>query len=113
MDFDYVVVPTLIVLIGGLIGWLSIRRALSLQGKSYPTWRKVTERIVLSLVILVTLTVAGSSGFNAIELYYYRHPPPGRLYSVNGHGMRIDCTGSGSPWHCSRGGSRQRRSDLE
>jgi pimeloyl-ACP methyl ester carboxylesterase len=97
MDFDYVVVPALIVLIGGLIGWVSIRRVLSLQGKSYPTWRKVAERIALSLVVLITLTVTGSSGFNAIELYYFRHPPPGEMYMVDGHKMRIDCTGNGSP----------------
>ena len=34
---------------------------------------------------------------NAIALYRYRHPPPGQSYLVDGHQMRIDCTGSGSP----------------
>jgi pimeloyl-ACP methyl ester carboxylesterase len=97
MDFHYVVVPALIVLIGSLIAWHSTRRILSLRRKSYPKWRKITECIVLSLVALVAVTLTASSGFNAIALYYFRHPPPGEMYLVNGHKMRIDCTGSGSP----------------
>lgn len=97
MDFDYVVVPTLIVLIGVLSAWLSTRRILSLRRKTYPTWRNVTERIGLSLVTLAALTVAASSAFNAIALYYFRHRPPGQMYLVNEHKMRIDCMGSGSP----------------
>jgi pimeloyl-ACP methyl ester carboxylesterase len=97
MDFPYVVVPALIVLIGILIAWLSMRRVLSLRGKSYPRWRTITERIVLSLVALTAVAVAGSSGWNAIALYRLRNPPPGETYLVNGHQMRIHCTGSGSP----------------
>jgi pimeloyl-ACP methyl ester carboxylesterase len=97
MDFPYVVVPALIVLIGILTAWLSTRRILSLGRKSYARWRKITERIVLSLVALTAVTVAGSSGLNAIALYRFRNPPPGETYLVNGHQMRIDCTGSGSP----------------
>jgi len=97
MDFPYVVVPALIVLLGILIAWLSTRRILSLQRKSYPRWRKITERIVLSLVALAAVAVAGSSGWNAIVLYQFRHPPPGETYLVDGHEMRIECTGSGSP----------------
>ena len=97
MDFHYVVVPALIGLIGSLIAWHSTRRILSLRRKSYPKWRKITECIVLSLVALVAVALTASSGFNAIALYYFRHPPPGEMYLVNGHKMRIDCTGSGSP----------------
>jgi pimeloyl-ACP methyl ester carboxylesterase len=97
MDVDYIVVPSLIVLIAILITWFSIRRILSLPKKSYAVWRKFTERCVLSLVVLVTLALAVSSGFNAIALYYFRHPPPGQMYVVNGSKMRIDCMGSGSP----------------
>ena len=97
MDFFYVVLPALLVLAGILIAWLSTRRLLSLGGKSYPGWRKITERIVLSLVAVAALAVAGSSGWNAIALYRVRHPPPGKTYLVDGHTMRIDCMGSGSP----------------
>jgi len=95
MDFNYVVIPALIVLAAGLVGWLSIRRVLSLQRKSYPLWRKVAERITLSGIALAALTVAASSGFNAIA--FYANKLPGDTYFVNGHRMRIDCTGSGSP----------------
>ncbi len=97
MDFFYVVLPALLVLAGILIAWLSTRRLLSLGGKSYPGWRKITERIVLSLVAVAALAIAGSSGWNAIVLYRFRHPPPGETYLVDGHTMRIDCMGSGSP----------------
>jgi pimeloyl-ACP methyl ester carboxylesterase len=95
MDFHYVVIPALIVLTGGFVGWLSIRRFLSLQRRSYPSWRKVTERIAFSGIALTALAVAASSGFNAIALH--ANKLPGETYSVNGHKMRIDCTGSGSP----------------
>jgi pimeloyl-ACP methyl ester carboxylesterase len=97
MDFFYVVIPALLVLSGILIAWLSTRRLLSLGRKSYARWRKITERIALSLVAVAALAVAGSSGWNAIELYRFRHPPPGKTYTVDGHAMRIDCVGSGSP----------------
>ena len=97
MDLLYVVAPALLVLAGILIAWLSIRRVLSLGSRSYPAWRKHTERFVLSLLALAAVALAASSGWNAIALYWYRHPPPGQSYLVDGHQMRIDCTGSGSP----------------
>jgi hypothetical protein len=56
MDFYYVVVPALIVLIGILIAWLSTRRISSIRKKSCPTWRKMTEGIGLSLVTLAAVT---------------------------------------------------------
>jgi pimeloyl-ACP methyl ester carboxylesterase len=99
MDFDYVVMPTIILAVGILIVWLSVRRMRSLSAKSYRAWRKVSERIVLLLVVLVAATIAGSSGFNAIALHHFRaeNPPPGDFYTINGHRMHINCTGSGSP----------------
>jgi pimeloyl-ACP methyl ester carboxylesterase len=97
VDVDYAVVPALIVLIGILIAWFSTRRVLSLRNRTLPTWRKMTERIVLSVVVLVAVAVAASSGFNAIALHHFRSRPPGQMYRVNGHTMRIACTGSGSP----------------
>jgi hypothetical protein len=97
MDVNYVVIPALIVLIAVLVAWFSIRRISSLPSKTFSTWRRASARIVLSLVVLVAVALAVSSGFNAIVLYYFRHPPPGQMYMVNGRKMRIDCTGSGSP----------------
>jgi pimeloyl-ACP methyl ester carboxylesterase len=99
MDFDYVVLPAIILLVGILIVGLSVRRILSLSTKGYRTWRKVVERIVLSVVILSAAVVAGSSAYNAIALYRFwtANPPPGAFYSINGHRMHMNCTGSGSP----------------
>lgn len=99
MDFDYVVMPAIIFMIGILIMWLCIRRMLSLSKKSYPIWRKVAERIVLPIVALVATVAAGSSSFNAIALHWFHahNPPPGEIYIVNGHKMRMYCTGSGTP----------------
>ena len=58
MDLDYFIIPALILLIGALLIWLSLRRILLLSTKNCPTWRKVTERIVLSLAALACAAVA-------------------------------------------------------
>jgi pimeloyl-ACP methyl ester carboxylesterase len=97
MDLPYLLLPALFMLVGILVAWLSTRRLLSLRSKSYPRWRKATECIVLSLLALAAVVVAGSTGFNAIVLYQFRHSPPGQTLLVGGHQMRIDCSGSGSP----------------
>ncbi len=97
MDFAYVVVPALLVVVGILLAWLAIRRMRSLRAKNFPAWRKITERVVLSLIAVAAVLVAGGSGWNAVALYAYRHPPPGQMYAVDGHAMRIQCMGSGSP----------------
>jgi pimeloyl-ACP methyl ester carboxylesterase len=78
---------------------LSVRRFRSLSTKSYRTWRKVVERIVLSVVVILVVALAGSSAYNAIAIYRFwaTNQPPGAFYSVNGHRMHIICTGSGSP----------------
>src|ERR1039458_877192 len=99
MDFDYVVFPAIIFVVGVLLIWLSVRRFRSLSSKSYRTWRKVVERIVLSVVVLLVAVLAGSSAYNAIVLHHFwaTNQPPGAFYSVNGHRMHIICTGRGSP----------------
>jgi len=99
MDFDYVVLPAIIFVVGVLIVWLCVRRFRSLSTKSYRTWRKVVERIVLSVVVLLVTALAGSSAYNTIVLHHFwaTNQPPGAFYSVNGHRMHINCTGSGSP----------------
>src|ERR1700679_3563028 len=97
LDVEYIVVPALIVLIGILIAWISILRVLSLRNRTLPTRRKLSEGTVLSCIALIAVVLASSSGFNAIALHHYRSRPPGQIYLVNGHRMRIDCTGSGSP----------------
>jgi pimeloyl-ACP methyl ester carboxylesterase len=97
MAFLYVLIPVLFVLIGILVAWLATRRLLSLRSRTFPLWRKLTECLVLSLLALAAVVIAGSSAFNAVALYRFRHSPPGQTILVNGHAMRIDCSGSGSP----------------
>ena len=99
MDFDYVVMPALVLVVGILLVWLCVRRILSLSTKSYKMWRKVSERIVLSIVVLGLAALSGSGAFNAIALHHFwgLNPPPGDIYVVNGRQMHIYCTGSGSP----------------
>jgi pimeloyl-ACP methyl ester carboxylesterase len=95
MDSFYIVVPATIALVGVLIAWLSARRILSLRTKNYPMWWKIVEGVALLPVALVALAVAGNSEFDANA--YFRSSPPGAMYLVDGHRMRIECTGSGSP----------------
>lgn len=97
MDVFYVVLPALIVLAAILIVWLSLRRSRALSSSSHSPARKVIERIVLALVCVLVVILAASSGINAILLHHARAAMPGQLYRVDGHNMRLDCTGSGSP----------------
>ena len=97
MDFLYVVLPALIVLAGILVAWLVIRRYRSLRTSAHSTARKTFERLALSSIAIVALALAASSAINAILLHHARAAMPGRLYLVDGHRMRLDCTGQGSP----------------
>lgn len=93
--FHYVAVSVCIVLTGVLTTHLCTRRIFILRGNSCSGWRKVAEHCALSLLALVAVAIAGNSAFDAIV--FSAHEPPGLMYSVHGHAMRIDCTGDGSP----------------
>ena len=99
MDFDYGVMPAIILVVGILIIWLCARRIVSLSTKTYARGWKVAQRILLSMVVLVTAAVAGSSLYNAIVLHHFwaLHPHPGVIVDAGGYKMHIDCRGSGSP----------------
>jgi pimeloyl-ACP methyl ester carboxylesterase len=99
MDFDYVLLPAIILLIGILVIWLSIRRIRSVSAQASARGRRIAEYIALTAVILATLALAGSASFNAITLLWFRarNPPPGEIYNVHGRKMHLYCTGSGSP----------------
>ena len=97
MNFDYVVLPILIVAIGVAIAWFAIRRVLALPAKNYSQMRRWLEGVPLSLLALLAIAAAGTSGVNAILLAVDRSHVPGQFYQVNGHTMRIDCMGSGEP----------------
>jgi pimeloyl-ACP methyl ester carboxylesterase len=99
VDFDYGVMPAIILAVGILIIWLCVRRIVSLSTKTYAKGWKVAQCILLSVVVLVTAAVAGSSLYNAIVLHHFwaLHPHPGVIVDAGGYKMHIDCTGSGSP----------------
>lgn len=97
MDFLYGVLPALILVTGTLIGWLCLRRAFSLRARSFSRGRRIAEGFILSLVALVALVLGVNSAVNAVIVHRYRAQMPGALYMVDGHRMRLDCTGSGSP----------------
>jgi pimeloyl-ACP methyl ester carboxylesterase len=97
MNLTYGLIPVLFVLVGMMVAWLATWRLLALRSRNYPRWHKATEGMVLSLLALAALAVSCSSAYNAVMLYRFRHSPPGQTFLVNGHAMRIDCSGSGSP----------------
>lgn len=99
MNLDYVIFPAILFVVGILISWLAFRRLRRISKNDLSPWRRITERVVLCAILLVTVTVVGSSSFNAIAIHYFwlSHPPAGQFVKVNGRRMHIDCTGSGSP----------------
>jgi pimeloyl-ACP methyl ester carboxylesterase len=99
MDFDYQVAPALILLIGILVIWLSLRRILSLRAKVARKSRRIAERIVLPLVLFFAAVITVSTSYNAIARHWFHahHPAPGQTYLVHGRKMYMECTGSGSP----------------
>lgn len=99
MDFDYVVMPAVILVLAFVAAWLCVRRICLISVKTHPTWRKIAERVLLSCLLLVAIFFGVSSSINAIRLYYVRamNPPSGAFYTVDGRKMHIDCAGSGSP----------------
>ena len=94
-----VFLPIVIVLVAILLVAISIRRLRTLRHTQHRKWRRITEWVLLSFAVLVCAFLAGSTIFNAAALRYYRaiYPPPGKIYSVNGHDMHLYCTGEGSP----------------
>ena len=97
MDFDYIVVPAIVVLVLVLVSCWALRRIITLQVGEYPTTRRWKERILLWPIAFFCIAVAGLAAFNAVALFHYRHPPPGNMYRVNGRFMRLQCMGQGSP----------------
>jgi hypothetical protein len=89
MDFDYQVAPVLILLIGILILWLSLRRTLSLRAKVGSKWRRILKRTSLSIVVFCTFVVIASTSYNAIARLWFHahHPTPGQTYLVDGRRM--------------------------
>ncbi len=97
MDFNYIVVPAIVVLALILVACGALRRIITLLRGEHSRARRWKEGIILWPVALFGITLAALTTFNAISLFYYRHPPPGKMYRVNGRLMRLQCMGQGSP----------------
>jgi hypothetical protein len=91
--------PVLIVSVALLILALSIRRIRRVGRLPHRNWRRVTERVLLSLVVLVCVAATLTATYNVIAQRYYQsiYKAPGRLYEVGGYRMHLYCTGEGAP----------------
>jgi pimeloyl-ACP methyl ester carboxylesterase len=99
MNPSPIILPVLIVLVSLVAVALSIRRLRNLRQPSYGTLRRNSERVVLSLIILVSMAAAAGTTYNASALRYYRsiYHAPGTIYTVDGQKMHLYCVGEGAP----------------
>src|ERR1700678_459674 len=97
MDINYVVIPAVVALVACAAASCTIWRLIQLNTSRRSPARKLIERTILWPLTLIFLAVGLSTSFNAIALYWFRHPPPGNVYRVNGQLMRMECMGQGSP----------------
>ncbi len=74
---------------------LCIGRVVLLRRHSYSSVRALAEAVPLCAVGIASLAVLIVSVTDAIA--FRDQTPPGRMYVVEGHRMRIDCEGVGNP----------------
>lgn len=93
------VIPLLIVVAVLMAAYFSVRRLRRLRSLSIGRFRRITERVVLSLVTLLAVVAAASTTYNVVahDMFVARHPAPGQIYVVHGYKMHLWCTGEGSP----------------
>ena len=62
-------------------------------------WHRILWRLFFLQVLLLIGIVAASAIYNLWAFRHYRalYPPPGKIYSVDGYGMHLNCAGTGSP----------------
>ena len=99
MDRDLVIAPAVVVVIALCVSGFCFHRMRTLGMKRYPKWRRISERIVLSFVVLVAGAAGAGTTFNVVATHHYhaRHAAPGSLYVVDGFKMHLHCSGEGSP----------------
>jgi pimeloyl-ACP methyl ester carboxylesterase len=99
MNTSSLALPILIVFLTLAVLALSIHRLRTLRLLPLGKWRRNAERIALSLVILLCVVITSTTTFNAVALRYYRivYQAPGKIYTVDGYKMHLNCTGEGSP----------------
>ncbi|HZV60274.1 MAG TPA: alpha/beta hydrolase [Candidatus Eremiobacteraceae bacterium] len=99
IDRDLVIAPAIVLGIALAVSGFCFHRMRMIGTKDYPKWWRISERIVLSLVVLVAVTVGAGATINAVVTHHYRsmHPAAGTVYVVDGYKMHLHCSGEGSP----------------
>jgi pimeloyl-ACP methyl ester carboxylesterase len=92
-------IPVFIVVAGFLFLTLAILRLRSPRLQARAKARRVTEYVLLSLVVVVTVFMILGTPWNiwAHDRFVASHPAPGQMYDVNGYKMHMLCLGKGSP----------------
>ena len=84
-----------------LDGWLWPVLLVALVGWSYANARRSlrnwSRRGVLNPSLFVLLLIAAGGAFQTVSAATSANPAPGRTYLVNGHGLYLDCVGTGKP----------------
>ena len=99
MEFDYFVAPAIFLLVGALVAKRAVKHLRSLPTRYSNTWPRIFDRVIIFMLVLGSAALAISSSFNAFSLVRFRQAnfPTGALYTVNGHRMHLNCSGTGSP----------------
>jgi len=90
--------PLLATLLLGALAALCLVKLFSRQAAS-ERWRRLSERVVLAPIAILSVVLSLASIANALTHRYYaaHFTPPGRLYTVDGSTFHLQCTGEGSP----------------
>jgi hypothetical protein len=72
VDFDSFVAPSAVLIVALVFSGFCLHRIRVLSIKPYPKWRRICERIVLSLTILVVVAAGASAAFSALAIHHYR-----------------------------------------
>jgi len=99
MDFDYAVVPAILMVLAVSVVWFSIQYLRTLSSRPRAKSARVVDLMILAAGNVLVLGVGISSCTNAVLTASFRakHPEPGTDYLVNGKRIHLNCMGAGSP----------------
>ena len=99
IDFDFVVIPAMLLIAAIAVVLLSIRYLRTMSSRPRAKVARALDLTILLAVNVMVLGVAISSSVNSVltESFKAKHPEPGTDYLVNGKKMHMNCTGAGSP----------------
>ncbi|GGH07440.1 alpha/beta fold hydrolase [Silvibacterium dinghuense] len=99
MDFDYVVMPVVIVVLALIVDGLGLRYAFAVSRRPLRRGQKAIRLVGAWAAMMLASSVATLSAYNAIAMhaFWVKHPPAGEFEAVNGARMYIHCMGEGSP----------------